>query len=166
MPTGTPFKSFIPPFFIRVDDFTNSDDIGQPALLHLLSHTHSDHITGLSAKSFAATVICSHDAKEMLLRHEVYSERELKDTEVRAENVRTFQHLKVKPRKSQDGTTYYNGARDLLVRLLCLSRLYGLFYLMSQKPLPLNTPTIWELSSEKSVTITLLDANHCPGAVM
>ena len=117
MPTGTPFKSFIPPFPIRVDDFTNSDDIEQPALLHLLTHTHSDHITGLSARSFASTVICSQDAKEMLLRHEVYSERALKEMEVRAENVKTFQHLKVVPKKAQDGMVYYNGTRDLLVRL-------------------------------------------------
>ncbi len=32
-------------------------------------------------------------------------------------------------------------------------------------PLPMNTPTVVE-SRGKAVTITLLDANHCPGAVM
>jgi hypothetical protein len=36
----------------------------------------------------------------------------------------------------------------------------------SQTPLPLNTPTRVELSAEETVVITLLDANHCPGAVM
>ena len=115
MPLGTPFKSFIHPFPIRVDDFTNPDDLEHPALLHLLSHTHADHITGLSAKSFASTVVCSHDAKEMLLKHEVYSERAMKETEIRAESVRTFQHLKIQPRTSQDGMVYYHGSRDLLV---------------------------------------------------
>jgi DNA cross-link repair 1A protein len=32
-------------------------------------------------------------------------------------------------------------------------------------PIPINTPTVLE-SRGKAVTITLLDANHCPGAVM
>jgi DNA cross-link repair 1A protein len=32
-------------------------------------------------------------------------------------------------------------------------------------PLPMNTPTVIE-SRGKAVTVTLLDANHCPGAVM
>ncbi|KAG0700188.1 hypothetical protein DFH29DRAFT_807916, partial [Suillus ampliporus] len=31
---------------------------------------------------------------------------------------------------------------------------------------PLNTPTEFELSLTETVTITLIDANHCPGAVM
>jgi DNA cross-link repair 1A protein len=32
-------------------------------------------------------------------------------------------------------------------------------------PLPMNTPTVVE-SRGKAITVTLLDANHCPGAVM
>ncbi|KAG6891134.1 hypothetical protein C0992_010429 [Termitomyces sp. T32_za158] len=35
-----------------------------------------------------------------------------------------------------------------------------------QEILPLHTPTRYELSHKESVTITSLDANHCPGAVM
>jgi hypothetical protein len=34
------------------------------------------------------------------------------------------------------------------------------------KPLPLETPTIIELSPENKIQVTLLDANHCVGAVM
>jgi hypothetical protein len=34
------------------------------------------------------------------------------------------------------------------------------------KPLPLDTPTIIELSPENKIRVTLLDANHCVGAVM
>ncbi|KAF8739523.1 hypothetical protein AX14_009297 [Amanita brunnescens Koide BX004] len=35
-----------------------------------------------------------------------------------------------------------------------------------QKPLPLNTPTAIELQNGQEITLTLIDANHCPGAVM
>ncbi|KAF7359244.1 DNA cross-link repair 1A protein [Mycena sanguinolenta] len=148
MPPGAPYNSFIVPYRIRVDEFTNS--VGQEMVpaLHLLSHTHSDHITGLQAKSFGYTIICSHDAKEMLLRHEVYAERSLHEHEYRAEATRTYSHLKVDPLVYPDGSMYYTGSRDLL------------------RPLPLNTPTEIELSNDESVTVTLFDANHCPGAVM
>jgi hypothetical protein len=121
MPPGAPYNSFIVPYRIRVDEFTNS--VGQEMVpaLHLLSHTHSDHITGLQAKSFGYTIICSHDAKEMLLRHEVYAERSLHELEYRAETTRTYSHLKVDPLVYPDGSMYYTGSRDLLVRLQCCS---------------------------------------------
>jgi Cft2 family RNA processing exonuclease len=35
-----------------------------------------------------------------------------------------------------------------------------------QRPIPLNTPTEIELTPRRRVRVTLLDANHCPGAVM
>jgi metal-dependent hydrolase (beta-lactamase superfamily II) len=121
MPPGAPYNSFVVPYRIRVDEFTNS--IGQEMVpaLHLLSHTHSDHITGLQAKSFGYTVICSHDAKEMLLRHEVYAERSLHEQEYRAETTRTYSHLKVDPLIYPDGSMYYTGSRDLLVRTAAVS---------------------------------------------
>jgi hypothetical protein len=34
------------------------------------------------------------------------------------------------------------------------------------KPLPLDTPTVIELSPDNTIRVTLLDANHCVGAVM
>ncbi|KAJ7202297.1 beta-lactamase-like protein [Mycena pura] len=148
MPPGSPYNSFVVPYRIRVDEFTSSAGLETAPALHLLSHTHSDHITGLQAKSFGYTVICSHDAKEMLLRHEVYAERSLREHEYRAEATRTYSHLKVDPLVYPDGSMYYTGARDLL------------------KPLPLNTPTKIELTNDEWVTVTLFDANHCPGAVM
>lgn len=116
MPTGTPYNSFVAPYRIRVDDFATSVSQEIAPALHLLSHTHSDHINGLSAKSFGYQVICSQDAKEMLLRHEVYGERELHEMELRAEKMRTYSHLKVDPMVQPDGSLYYTGSRDLLVR--------------------------------------------------
>lgn len=115
MPTGTPYNSFVLPYHIRVDNFATQVTQETTPVLHLLTHTHSDHINGLSATSFGYQVICSYDAKEMLLRHEVYAERELHEMDLRAEKTRTYSHLKVDPRVQADGTTYYTGSRDLLV---------------------------------------------------
>lgn len=112
----TPFHGLIPPFPIRVDQFGAFPGLTAVPALHLLSHTHSDHILGLSAKSFASTIICSPDAKEMLLRHELYSERFLRDVDLRDEArlSRTFGHLKVSP-CLKDGKLDFSVGRDFLV---------------------------------------------------
>jgi DNA cross-link repair 1C protein len=120
MPTGTPYNSFVLPYSIRVDEFASSADMLVAPALHLLTHTHSDHINGLSAKSFGYQVICSQDAKEMLIRHEIYAERELHDLQLRSQRTRTFAHLKVGPWRQPDGRMYYKGSRDLLVRFFLI----------------------------------------------
>ncbi|KAJ7699273.1 hypothetical protein B0H17DRAFT_1196364 [Mycena rosella] len=99
-------------FCDRVDEFSKS--VGQETIpaLHLLNHTQPDHTTGLRAKSFGYTVICSHHAKEMLLRHE---------NEYRAEANRTS-HLKVDPLIYPDGSKYYTGSRDLLACCIACQR--------------------------------------------
>ncbi len=115
MPPGTPYHSFLVEYpYIRVDEFTTIKDY--QAKLHLLTHAHSDHVVGLQAKSFDQQIICSHDTKEIILRHEVYKERHLHEQEFRAEKKKTFSHLKVDPLIGEDGELFYSGSKDLLVR--------------------------------------------------
>lgn len=116
MPPGTPFNSFITPYPIRVDEFTVPRDGSLTvAALHLLTHTHSDHIIGLNAKSFGSLIICSQDAKEMLLRHETYMARRFKESELFIERVRTFSHLKTTNDASEIAAHNDPHAYDLLV---------------------------------------------------
>jgi glyoxylase-like metal-dependent hydrolase (beta-lactamase superfamily II) len=120
MPPGTPYHSFIPPYPIRVDEFTDpkNEEIRVPAL-HLLTHTHSDHVIGLNAKSFGGTIVCSIDAKEMLLRHETYTSRYKYDQDYQSEKNKTYSHLKTRlwiPRPGQaDAAAQCVESRDLLV---------------------------------------------------
>ncbi|KAH7903940.1 hypothetical protein BJ138DRAFT_1167372 [Hygrophoropsis aurantiaca] len=152
MPPGTPYHSFVLPYPIRVDNF--ADNLGlsssaesptnqeppftQPAL-YLLSHTHTDHLSGLASKLFSQRVICSADSKTMLLRHEVYKQRARCDAEGReleaeaavdggvlqknagrvggSERTRTDEHMRVLPLIKPDGTKCYTGSRDFLVRI-------------------------------------------------
>lgn len=100
MPPGAPNHSYIDPYRIRVDDFTNIEQ--HPAVYYLLSHTHADHTTGLQSDTFGGEIICSREAKHMLLNYETWADKAMKEeNEYRK---LTYQHLK-------------NGRRDLLVSL-------------------------------------------------
>jgi hypothetical protein len=153
MPSGTPFHGFIPPFPIRVDQFGALPSPTTVPALHLLSHTHSDHIIGLSAKSFSSMIICSHDAKQMLLKHEVYHERALKDVDLRDEarlSRTTFGHLKLPP-FLKDGKLNFSESRDLLV---CLHYILLRKFLID---IQAREPSLFILQRQSNyVTISLL----------
>ena len=52
---------------------------------------------------------------------------------------------------------------DLIIIIIAA---YLPLIILFQKPLPLSTPTTIELQDGEEVTLTLINANHCPGAVM
>lgn len=116
MPQGTPYNSFVKPYPIRVDEFsTPKGGLETVPALHLLTHTHSDHVSGLNAKSFGQVIICSADSKEMLLRHETFQARSMKEEQFAAGRIRTYSHLKAKLKSTT--TTQINDpdSMDLLV---------------------------------------------------
>ncbi|KAG8718841.1 hypothetical protein FRC08_004265 [Ceratobasidium sp. 394] len=137
MPAEAPFESHIPPYSqIRVDHFTKTTYT--PAWINLLSHIHSDHIQGLAASSFCSQIVCSEDSKRMLLLVESTDDRINYDRGLIPHKKRTFATLK----------SHGKNRRDLLLGI------------------PLDTPTKLDIGPSEIATITLLDANHCPGAVM
>jgi hypothetical protein len=119
MPAGAPHHSFLRPYPIRVDAFATPEGDPQfvPPALHLLTHTHTDHLTGLSARSFGGMVVCSRVAKEMLLRWEPAKERVAFDRGEIASKVRPCEHLKIEPTVVR-GKADYTFARDLLVSMI------------------------------------------------
>ena len=120
MPAGAPFHSFIRPYPIRVDAFATPADASdyQVPCLHLLTHSHTDHLDGLSSNTFGATVICSPAAKEMLLDYEPTHERIAYDKGLRHDRLRPYAKLRIDPIKTKDGKMDYTYARDLLVSWL------------------------------------------------
>ncbi|KZP23344.1 hypothetical protein FIBSPDRAFT_737483, partial [Athelia psychrophila] len=154
------------PSNIRIDDFTDSSNLhnaGRPWValaLHLLTHIHTDPIGGLSDKSFGHQVICSIDANEIPLQHEVYGARRVvHEQEMRSEKLRTFSHFKVDPRVMPNGEIYHTGARDLLE-----SATSGLIELMRLLPeVSIFFPSTWTWGYEdivKAISITFYSKIH------
>jgi DNA cross-link repair 1C protein len=125
MPPGAPHLSFLCPYRIRVDDFTTPRDASyETPALFLLSHTHSDHTTGLSAKSFGSRIICSVDSKHMLLNYEPAADRIAFDNGIKSGKTRTFSHLSTDSLFVK-AITRERLSRDLLVNNLPLRPLYA-----------------------------------------
>ncbi|GAA5909665.1 hypothetical protein JCM8208_003841 [Rhodotorula glutinis] len=147
--------------FIRVDAFN-----GDPAALnpftrkaphfYLLTHAHTDHIAGLNSPHFHGQIYATPITKQLVL-----------DTIEAADRVRyeelghrvgrrfKFANLrKVKPRRT---SAVAGGAARPSRQGTGIDRI---------KEIPLNTRFEVEGPDGIIVTITALDANHCPGSCM
>ncbi|KAK0530356.1 hypothetical protein OC842_003957 [Tilletia horrida] len=121
------------------------------AEINLLTHLHSDHLMGLAdKKKWPDVVICSVATKEMLLRLETQKHRIAMDVD-QADPNPPYGHLRITKKEAQAARKTQGSAvqpRDVL------------------RALSLNTPTTIRYTQTTTLTITLIDANHMPGAVM
>ncbi|KAK4688867.1 hypothetical protein P7C73_g1215, partial [Tremellales sp. Uapishka_1] len=123
------------------------------AQLFLLTHVHSDHLLGLS-DGFTGKIICSADTKRMLLALEPEKERVHLEDGIREEKRLKYAGLARK------------NAVDRIVGLLMREYGFAAADSLVQEAIPYGHPTVFELGYGEKVTITLLDAGHCPGSTM
>lgn len=123
---------------LAIDYFRNPPANACPVQAYLLSHVHSDHLHGLENRNFGgAFIYCSQATKSLLL---VTQDRQSRIKFARGDSamrIHKYSHL-------QNNCS----AKQSLLRAV-----------------PLECPTLILLGTEH-ISITLFDANHCPGAVM
>ncbi|KAL8280594.1 hypothetical protein RQP46_006917 [Phenoliferia psychrophenolica] len=136
--------------FIRVDAFD-----GDPARVnpystraphfYLLTHAHTDHITGLNSPTFEGEIYCTAATKALLLGTIEAGDRVLHEELPHVDRKYKFANLR-KVQKGRGQGTGRSGGDKI-------------------KVLEYNTATKID-GPQGPVTVTALDANHCPGSAM
>ncbi|GAA6043928.1 hypothetical protein JCM8097_000903 [Rhodosporidiobolus ruineniae] len=137
--------------FIRVDAFDGDPAIhnpftGKPPLFYLLSHAHTDHFVGLDSPHFAGLIYCTPVTRRLLLETMTAADRVRYD-ELGERVGKNYKHKGL--RKKQTAVKGGKGRG--------MDRIRTLEY---------NTPTVIPGPDGTSVTVTAIDANHCPGSAM
>ncbi|KAL7418754.1 hypothetical protein Q5752_006437 [Cryptotrichosporon argae] len=151
---------------IRIDSFTSpgpsgpfllpdpTDPLARPApapnaQLYLLTHVHADHLVGLTS-AFTGKIVCAGQTKRMLLRLEAEVERKLYLQGRTEASRRRYEGLQARTVGDKEK------GKERVVDLI--------------EAVPYNCPMQYEVGYENGkpvvVTITVLDANHCPGSTM
>ncbi|ORX34745.1 beta-lactamase-like protein [Kockovaella imperatae] len=163
-----PWHGHLPEFpLIRVDCFTepkggpylipsiNEDRSLGPliqaprAQVFLLTHVHSDHLTGLKGDNFHGQIICTPDSKRMLLKLQAEKERKYMASGIKEENKLKYSKLAREKRETVDGVQYY------------VDRIRSIEYGET-----IDLILGYEDGKPLIVSVTAFDANHCPGSAM
>ncbi|KAM0752271.1 hypothetical protein T439DRAFT_204649 [Meredithblackwellia eburnea MCA 4105] len=135
--------------FIRCDSFSNhpnpySATNNQPQF-YLLTHAHTDHFVGLDSPQFHGEIYCSAVTKHLVLNTIECGHRVNFIRDSRYGKKRKFANL-----RSKDGSARPSTSKTGQDRM---------------RELQINKPTVIQ-GAHSQVTITALDANHCPGSCM
>jgi len=147
------FKGFVSEFpRIRIDFFSRLPG-HPPPLACFLSHVHSDHLVGLESLR-APFVYCSAASREVSrVSPGVPPRKSLWCTHLLHKILLRLEKYHYRINFARGILESRNVTYDRSMRKLA-------------KPLPLDTPTTIELAPGNTIQVTLIDANHCVGAVM
>ncbi|BGP51194.1 hypothetical protein JCM10450v2_007123 [Rhodotorula kratochvilovae] len=144
--------------FIRVDAFHGDPAVvnpytGKAPHFYLLTHAHTDHIVGLNSPHFHGQIYATPITKQLVLETMEAADRvRYEELGKRVGRKRKFANLcKIAPRTSGSSVARGGGRGAGMDRI---------------KEIPLNTR--FEITGPDGivVTVTALDANHCPGSCM
>ncbi|KAJ9107722.1 hypothetical protein QFC21_001182 [Naganishia friedmannii] len=167
--------------YVRAIYFSQSPTPGFPAAqYYLLTHAHTDHLTGLDNASTNIIIVCSKVTKGLVLNYERERDRIAFDRKTVERRKRAYEGLNARvesvnkdvgaaghKRKHETSTT-----RDPFVRLLSAFPAVCADRSCTQHVIPFDVPQRLRVGydpstgREKWVIITMLDANHCPGSAM
>ncbi|GAA5898232.1 hypothetical protein JCM5296_001191 [Sporobolomyces johnsonii] len=139
--------------FIRVDAFDGDPAVKNPFTgkaphFYLLTHAHTDHITGLNSPHFAGRIYATPVTKHLIENTMEAADRVLcEEFGERVKPRKKFANLKKWRKRGGGGHQHGKTGMDNI------------------KEIQLNTPTVID-GPDGVVTVTAIDANHCPGSCM
>ncbi|GAA6052948.1 hypothetical protein JCM3770_006749 [Rhodotorula araucariae] len=144
--------------FIRVDAFHGDPAVANPYTgkaphFYLLTHAHTDHIVGLNSPHFHGQIYATPVTKQLVLETMQAADRvRYEELGKRFGRKRKFANLcKIAPRTNGSRGARGGGRGAGMDRI---------------KEIPLNTRSELTGPDGITVTVTALDANHCPGSCM